>query len=77
MGRNPLMDVLSPRQMAGNNPLTLLAEFKKFAQGMTPQGAQKQIQQMLSSGQMTQEQFQQLQEQAKDFMRMLGANSRL
>lgn len=73
MGRNPLMDVLSPRQTADNSPLTMLAEFKKFAKGMTPQGAQKQVQQMLASGQMSQEQFQQLQEQAKDFMRVFGA----
>lgn len=72
MGSNPLMDVLRPRQMAGNNPLTMLAEFKKFAQGMTPQRAQQQVQQMLTSGQMTQEQFQQLQDQAKDFMQMFG-----
>lgn len=72
MAMNPLMDVLKPRQMQGNNPMTMLQEFRKFAQGMTPQKAQQQVQQMLSSGQMSQQQFQQLQTQAQDFMRLLG-----
>lgn len=72
MAMNPLMDVLKPRQMQGNNPMVMLQEFRKFAQGMTPQKAQQQVQQMLSSGQMSQQQFQQLQTQAQDFMRFLG-----
>lgn len=72
MAMNPLMDVLKPQQMQGNNPMAMLQEFRKFAQGMTPQRAQQQVQQMLSSGQMSQQQFQQLQSQAKDFMRFLG-----
>lgn len=72
MAMNPLMDVLKPRQMRGNNPMAMLQEFRKFAQGMTPQKAQQQVQQMLSSGQMSQQQFQQLQTQAQDFMRFLG-----
>lgn len=72
MAMNPLMDVLKPQQMQGNNPMAMLQEFRKFAQGITPQRAQQQVQQMLSSGQMSQQQFQQLQSQAKDFMRFLG-----
>lgn len=67
---NPIMQQLfNSRQQ--RNPLALLAEFKKFAQGMTPEKAQQQIQQLLSSGEMTQDQFQQLQAQAKDFMQFL------
>ncbi len=72
MARNPLMDVLNPQQPSGSSPMEMLSEFRKFAQGMTPQKAQQQIQQMLSSGQMSQQQFQQLQSQAKDFMQFLG-----
>ena len=72
MATNPLMDVLSPRQPGGNNPLAMLAEFRKFAQTMTPQKAQQQIQQMLSSGQMSQQQFQALQSQAKQFADFIG-----
>lgn len=70
---NPMMQMLG--QSAGkrmpNNPITMITEFRKFAQGMTPEKAQQQVQQLLSSGQMTQEQFQQLQAQAKEFMQFL------
>lgn len=70
---NPMMQMLG--QSAGkrmpNNPIAMIAEFRKFAQGMTPEKAQQQVQQLLSSGQMTQEQFQQLQAKAKEFMQFL------
>ena len=59
----------SPRQ--SNNPLAMVAEFRKFAAGMTPQKAQQQIQEMLADGRMSQDQFQQLQRQAQEFARFL------
>lgn len=59
----------SPRP--SNNPLAMIAEFRKFAAGMTPQRAQQQIQKMLSDGRMSQDQFQQLQRQAQEFARFL------
>lgn len=70
---NPMMEMLSrsasPRP--SNNPLAMIAEFRKFAAGMTPQKAQQQIQEMLADGRMSQEQFQQLQRQAQEFARFL------
>lgn len=70
---NPMMEMLSrsasPRP--SNNPLAMIAEFRKFAAGMTPQRAQQQIQEMLADGRMSQDQFQQLQRQAQEFMRFL------
>lgn len=54
-----------------NNPLAMLMEFRKFAAGMTPQRAKEQVEQMLQSGKMNPQQFQQLQQQAKEFMRSL------
>ena len=71
---NPLLDSLRRSQRAArpSNPLAMLAEFRKFAAGMTPQKAQQQVEQMLANGTMSQEQFQQLQQQAKDFMTLLG-----
>lgn len=70
---NPMMEMLSrsasPRP--SNNPLAMIAEFRKFAAGMTPQKAQQQIQEMLSDGRMSQDQFQQLQRQAQEFARFL------
>lgn len=70
---NPLLESLMGSQRAArpNNPLAMMAEFRKFAAGMTPQKAQQEIEQLLSSGKMSQEQFQQLQQQAKDFMQFL------
>jgi hypothetical protein len=70
---NPMMEMLSrsasPRP--SNNPLAMIAEFRKFAAGMTPQRAQQQIQEMLADGRMSQDQFQQLQRQAQEFARFL------
>ena len=70
---NPMMEMLSrsasPRP--SNNPLAMIAEFRKFAAGMTPQKAQQQIQEMLADGRMSQDQFQRLQRQAQEFARFL------
>lgn len=59
----------SPRP--SNNPLAMIAEFRKFAAGMTPQTARQQIREMLADGRMSQDQFQQLQRQAQEFARFL------
>lgn len=69
---NPMMQML----MGGgsrrpNNPLAMIAEFRKFAADMTPQKAQQEIEKLLTSGQMSKEQFADLQKQAKDFMQFL------
>ena len=69
---NPMMQMLMGNvARKQNNPLAMISEFRKFAAGMTPQNAKQQIEQLPSSGQMTQDQFQQLQKQAKDFMQFL------
>ena len=70
---NPMMQMLSRSGVQRpNNPLAMLAEFRKFAASMRPQRAQQQVEQMLANGTMSQEQFQQLQQQARDFMALLG-----
>ena len=69
---NPMMQMLMGNgARKQNNPLAMISEFRKFAAGMTTQNAKQQIEQLLSSGQMTQDQFQQLQKQAKDFIQFL------
>ena len=55
-----------------NNPIAMMAEFWKFAANMTPQRAQQQVEKLLEDGTMSQDQFQQLQQQAKDFLAFLG-----
>ncbi len=67
---NPMMQMLSGRAKP-NNPLAMVAEFRKFAAGMTPQKAEAEINRLLSSGQMSKEQFANLQEQAKMFAQFL------
>ena len=70
---NPLLESLMGSQRAArpNNPLAMLGEFRKFARGVTPQQAQQEVERLLQSGQMSQAQFQQLQEQAKEFVQFL------
>ena len=70
---NPLLASLqkqiAPQQPA--NPLQMLAEFRRFASGITPQQAQAKVEELLQSGQMSQEQFESLKKQAQDFMEFL------
>lgn len=70
---NPLLDSLRGSQKAArpSNPLAMVAEFRKFAAGMTPQKAEAEINRLLFSGQMSKEQFASLQEQAKMFAQFL------
>lgn len=68
---NPMIQMLQQNAKSLNNPLAMLMEFRKFAAGMTPQRAKEQVEQMLQSGKMNQQQFQQLQQQAKEFMQFL------
>lgn len=81
MGRNPLMDVLSP-QPSQPSPsrggfgglgdiMGLVTQFRQFAQTMTPEKAEAEIAKLLSSGQMTREQFQDLKENAKFILKFL------
>ena len=51
--------------------MEILPQFRKFAAGMTPQKAEAEINRLLSSGQMSKEQFANLQEQAKMFAQFL------
>ena len=68
---NPMIQMLQQNAKSPNNPLVMLEEFRKFAAGMTPQRAKEQVEEMLKSGKMSQEQFQQLQQKAKEFMQFL------
>lgn len=70
---NPMMQMLgqSTAKRMPNNPLALMAEFRKFAQSMTPEKAQKEVEQLLASGKMSQEQFEDLKQQAQEFARFL------
>ena len=71
---HPMLQYLkstSKSPMPSNNPMQMLSEFRKFAQGMTPQGAKAQVEQLLQSGQMSQKQFEELKQQAESFAKFL------
>ena len=76
MQRNPLNDLFQPQPQrppqGGQNPFQMLQEFQKFASGMTPEKARQQVEQLLTSGKMSRQQFDALQQQAKAFMQFLG-----
>ena len=50
----------------------LLQRFQAFAQGITPQEAEKRLNALLASGQMSKSQLSTLANQARQFMRLLG-----
>lgn len=50
----------------------ILQRFQDFAKGITPQEAEKRINDLLSSGQMSRSQFNALANQAKAFMKFIG-----
>lgn len=71
--RNPMMQYLknAQRPTMTNNPLQMISEFRKFAQGITPQGAKAEVEKLLQSGQMSQQQFEKLKNQAENFANFL------
>ena len=50
----------------------LLQRFQAFAQGITPQEAEKRLNALLASGQMSKSQFNALATQAKQLMKLFG-----
>ncbi len=70
---NPIAQYLNQnrQQNLPNNPIAMISKFRQFAAGMTPEKAKQQVEQMLSSGQISQEQFQQLKQQANELMQFL------
>lgn len=81
MGRNPLLDILSPQQSRPSpskgglgglgDIMGLMTQFRQFAQNITPEKAEEEIAKLLTSGQMTREQFQELRENAKFILKFL------
>lgn len=71
--QNPMMQYLKSAQRPAttNNPLQIISEFRKFAQGITPQGAKAEVEKLLQSGQMSKQQFEQLKNQAESLANFL------
>lgn len=76
---NPMLNMLSrgaPEQFAGagnmsGGPMQMMQQFAQFRRMMQGRNPQQMVQNLLSSGQMTQEQFEQLKQQANDLIKTL------
>lgn len=65
---NPVLDRLNQRQP--QNPLQMLQQIQKFKQSLNGKDPHAIVQGLLDSGQMTQEQFNQLKQQAEQIVGM-------
>ena len=76
---NPMLDMLSrgaPQQfaVAGNMPgghMQMMQQFAQFRRMMQGRNPQQMVQNLLSSGQMTQAQFEQLKQQASELIKTI------
>ena len=76
---NPMLDMLSrgsPQQFAGagnmsGGPMQMAQQFAQFKRMMQGRNPQQMVQNLLSSGQMSQSQFEQLKHQANELQRIL------
>ena len=67
---NPILEMLNQRQVS-NNPLQMLQEFQKFKNQMQGKDAKGMVMELLNSGKMSRQQFQQLKQQADYFSKFL------
>ena len=63
---NPILQAMGKSAMP-NNPMAMMQQFMQFKQQMQGQDPQKIVEQMLSDGRMSQQQFEQLKQQAEQF----------
>lgn len=76
---NPMLDRLSrgaPHQFSGSGnmnggPMQMMQNFAQFKRMMQGRNPQQMVQNLLSSGQMTQAQFEQLKQQANELQKIL------
>lgn len=63
---NPILQAMRTSGLP-NNPMAMMQQFAQFKQQMQGKDPQKMVEQMLASGQMSQQQFEQLKQQAEQF----------
>lgn len=74
---NPLFDMLGGMGggmpgMGGNNPMSMIQEFQKFQQQMQGKNPQEEVQKLLQSGKISQEQLNYAQQMAKQLQGVMG-----
>ena len=70
---NPILQMLgqSQKQSMNSNPMQMLQQFAQFKQQMQGRDPKAMVEQLLASGQMTHQQFDQLKKQAQMFQGFL------
>jgi hypothetical protein len=63
---NPILQAMGKSAMP-NSPMNVVQQFMQFKQQMQGKDPQKIVEQMLADGQMSQQQFEQLKQQAEQF----------
>lgn len=63
---NPILQAMGKGAMP-NSPMNVVQQFMQFKQQMQGKDPQKIVEQMLADGQMSQQQFEQLKQQAEQF----------
>ena len=64
---NPML-----QHMRSNNPMQMIQQFNQFKQSMAGKDPEAMVKELLMSGKMSQQQFEQLKSQAQSFMSLLG-----
>lgn len=64
---NPML-----QHMRSNNPMQMIQQFNQFKQSMAGKDPEAMVNELLRSGKMSQQQFEQLKSQAQSFMSLLG-----
>ena len=67
---NPMLNQLRPGN--ANNPLSMIQQFNQFRQSMAGKNPEAMVNELLRSGKMSPQQYEQLKQQAQMFMQFLG-----
>lgn len=69
---SPLFKALGNQGTGGNSPMDLMSQFQKFRQEMQGKNPNKEINRLLQSGKISQQQLNQAQQMARQLMGMFG-----
>ena len=69
---NPLFNALGGGMPQGNNPMNMMQQFQKFMGEMKGKNPQEEVNKLLQSGKISQEQLNQAQQMAHQFRNMLS-----
>ena len=72
--KSPLFNALGNQYSGGNGPMDIMSQLQKFRQEMQGKNPNEEINRLLQSGQVSQQQLDQAQQMARQLMGMFGNN---